>query len=391
MLVVIATLAPIFINVIGGLFLMKCVSRIYRNRWYLSLFMFNSCLLFIGHFLYFQRYVAIYHYYDFIFLFSLLSFFPLYYVYVRSVFDFQISLKRYLSHFLPAVIISVSALTLSLTAGYPGFSEYFDRMADEIPLTTKLSGNLFAVYQAARVIHTIQIISYGFLIIHYIRGNLCQLKDYFSNMEVIQPRYFFVINGFFLFFMISSGLITTLSGRGAFANDAIILCLSGLIFSLAHLVVSLHGIEQVPVNLEIPEEERPSAETFNNLGNGEEIEKQLLSYFITDRPWLNPNLKIWDVVLSLRTNRTYLSAVINKRLNNNFNDFVNDYRIREAISIIREDNHSRLTLQAIAEMSGFGSSISFIRAFRKTTGQTPSEYRKQQDEALFSTEFIQKD
>ena len=372
--ITIATLAPIFVNITGGLFLIVCSNKQYANRKFLSLFMFNSSLLFIGHFLYFQQYISLYHYYDFIFLFALLAFFPLYYIYVKSVFDFQVKLRKFMLHFLPAALISILTLILTFAANDSVFVEYFHKMTGNIPSTNYLSKSLFSVYQLARFIHVIQILIYSTAIIRYILSNLHQLKNYFSNMGKIQPRYFAFINGLFLLFMVISGLATTLSGRASFSGNTTVLCFSGIVFSVMHLIVCLHGINQVPVYAEIAEEKLIFSDTFTSFSTGEEIERRLLSYFESDRPWLNPDLKIWDIVIALGTNRTYLSKVINEQLDSNFNDFVNSYRVKEALVRIKEEKLASLSLQTIAEMSGFGSVTSFSRAFKKNLGHTPTEY-----------------
>lgn len=372
--ITISTLAPVFVNILGGLFLFISGNRKYINRWFLALFMFDSALLFGGHFLYFHRYVSIYHLYDFVFLFALLSFFSLYFIYVKSVFGIRISLVRNIFHFVPAFVVSAVSLTLSRTAGEDVFREYFFKMADVAGTTMPASSGMFYLYQSARIIHIMQITGYGFYIIYYIVTHMRLLKDCFSNTDSIRPGRFVVINGLFLFFMIVSGYMTTLSGRGFFYSNEYVIYLSGFIFSGMHLMICLYGVRQVPVDMSGDDREHFSGSEDLPVNFGG-IGKRLVDYFENERPWLDPDLKIWDVAIRVGTNRTYVSKAINEQLDSNFSDFVNGYRIREAQKIMERDSSFSFSLQAIAEMSGFGSLSSFSRAFRKFEGCTPSEYR----------------
>lgn len=74
----------------------------------------------------------------------------------------------------------------------------------------------------------------------------------------------------------------------------------------------------------------------------------------------------------------YVSQVINEYYDQNFNNFINQYRIKEACK--RIDNHrqyANMTIEAIANSVGFRSRSSFFTAFKRITGLTPSEYVRQ--------------
>ncbi|MCG8305895.1 MAG: helix-turn-helix domain-containing protein [Cytophagales bacterium] len=373
MLITLATLSPVFINITGGVYLLFMSGKAYPNRRLLAFFMMNSALLFAGHFLFFHGYVNRYRHYDFTFLFALLSFFPLYYFYVKRVFYTGSNDRFSFLHFVPAIIISTAAFTLATVIGLPGFKTYFFKMAGMAELSTDLQRVLYRVYQLARSIHIVQVILYSLAIVFHITVNIRRLKDYFSNANDLNTKSFVLINGLFLIFMIVSGLFTTIAGRGFFYDSVVVLGVSGLVFSLAHLMVCLHGIKQSPIDIQMPANEAGDT-ALNN--NRQQIEQQLLLYFEEQKPWLKPGLTIWDVAMHLGTNKTYLSEVINKRLNFNFNDFVNHYRYLESERIMKHDAAQSLSLQAIAWQAGFGSEASFARTVRKHSGLSPSGLRK---------------
>ena len=59
-----------------------------------------------------------------------------------------------------------------------------------------------------------------------------------------------------------------------------------------------------------------------------------------------------------------------------FFDFINAFRIREAQQVFRESGDDKLTILEVMYQVGFNSKSSFNTAFKKETGQTPSEFRK---------------
>ena len=78
-----------------------------------------------------------------------------------------------------------------------------------------------------------------------------------------------------------------------------------------------------------------------------------------------------------QSNTNYVSQTINTKLNKNFRSFVNEYRIKEAmIRIKNNDTYSNYSIQGISESVGFKSVSNFIAAFKKYTGMTPSLYQK---------------
>jgi putative ABC transport system permease protein len=70
-----------------------------------------------------------------------------------------------------------------------------------------------------------------------------------------------------------------------------------------------------------------------------------------------------------------LSRIINVALGKNFNDFINEYRIREVTQKMQNPAFDRLTLLGIAYEAGFNSKTTFNRAFRQMTGKGPAEYK----------------
>lgn len=77
------------------------------------------------------------------------------------------------------------------------------------------------------------------------------------------------------------------------------------------------------------------------------------------------------------SNTKYVSWVINDTYNKNFRSLLNEYRISEACKRLSDKEHyGNMTIQAISESVGFNSAASFIQAFKRTNGMTPSLYQR---------------
>jgi AraC-like DNA-binding protein len=108
----------------------------------------------------------------------------------------------------------------------------------------------------------------------------------------------------------------------------------------------------------------------------EEYKKQLLALLSSEKPFLNPQVSLTDLSEQLSVSTKHLSQVINQSFNKSFFDFINSYRIQEARQILKESRDDKLTVLEVMYQVGFNSKSSFNTAFKKETGQTPTEFRK---------------
>ncbi|MGM9692094.1 MAG: helix-turn-helix domain-containing protein, partial [Alloprevotella sp.] len=99
------------------------------------------------------------------------------------------------------------------------------------------------------------------------------------------------------------------------------------------------------------------------------MSQELLRLMKKRKPYLNPKLSLSDLAQEMHINSTYLTTVLNRGIDKSFYDFVNEFRIMEACSII--DEHPKLS--NVASRSGFCSLSTFKRSFLKVKGMLPSQ------------------
>ena len=107
--------------------------------------------------------------------------------------------------------------------------------------------------------------------------------------------------------------------------------------------------------------------------------EKLVCEIETQKCYLEPDLNISTLAQNIGTNREYLSQIINKTYNKNFNDFVNYYRVQEAVEILKKivaGEQEDWTMDIVAEKSGFKYTSTFYPAFKQVMGMSPAEFKK---------------
>ncbi|MCD4793287.1 MAG: tetratricopeptide repeat protein [Bacteroidales bacterium] len=116
----------------------------------------------------------------------------------------------------------------------------------------------------------------------------------------------------------------------------------------------------------------------NNVHNDEKekILRRLERLFETDKSFTQHSLTIDKLAKKLSINKNYLSGVINNEYKKNYNDFINEYRVKEAMLLLSDKKNKKYTVEAIAKEAGFRSLSTFNPVFKKYTGLTPSKFLK---------------
>ncbi len=107
-----------------------------------------------------------------------------------------------------------------------------------------------------------------------------------------------------------------------------------------------------------------------------ELYQNLLAIFQEEKLFLKPDLSLNSIAERLMLSTRNVSQIINENGQQNFHEFVNQHRIERAKMILRDGKNKNEKMAVIAYDSGFGNVTSFNVAFKKSTGLTPSEYKR---------------
>jgi AraC-like DNA-binding protein len=112
-------------------------------------------------------------------------------------------------------------------------------------------------------------------------------------------------------------------------------------------------------------------------GADQKLVDALMRLMADERIYRHDNISIGTLATKLKIPEYRLRRLINQRLGyRNFNVFLNEHRIAEAKAALADPSQAEVPVITIAMDAGFQSLGPFNRAFKATTGVTPTEYRR---------------
>jgi AraC-like DNA-binding protein len=162
----------------------------------------------------------------------------------------------------------------------------------------------------------------------------------------------------------SPGLVPT-------ANATI---LAAVVIAIAYSLMRVGGETIFPV----AEGQRAAAVVSNEQSAADRRLLDALMRLMSDeRVYRHDGITIGTLATKLSVPEYRLRRLINQRLGyRNFNVFLNNHRIEEAKAALADPSQAEVPVITIAMDAGFQSLGPFNRAFKATTGVTPTEYRR---------------
>ena len=117
---------------------------------------------------------------------------------------------------------------------------------------------------------------------------------------------------------------------------------------------------------------------------------KLETWLAREKPYLAPGLTLKDLADQLDMPQGELSRLINGAYQQNFNDFINRYRVEAVKQALFDPGKQHLSLLGIALDCGFNSKATFNRVFKQHTGLSPSAWRARQEGEKPEDETAQK-
>lgn len=96
-----------------------------------------------------------------------------------------------------------------------------------------------------------------------------------------------------------------------------------------------------------------------------------------DSFFLSPEISLKKLSERLEVNSNIVSKTINSEVNLNFNDYINQKRVKVAQERLLGPDFAHLTIEAIGNSVGFNSKSAFYSSFKKFVGISPSAFVKQ--------------
>jgi ligand-binding sensor domain-containing protein/AraC-like DNA-binding protein len=108
----------------------------------------------------------------------------------------------------------------------------------------------------------------------------------------------------------------------------------------------------------------------------EECIRKLKHLMEVEKAYLDADISLQSLAEKLSITSRVLSQVLNEKMDRNFSDFINFYRVEEAKKILMDPRSAQKKIIALAFDVGFNTKVAFYNAFKKFTHMTPAQYRE---------------
>lgn len=132
-------------------------------------------------------------------------------------------------------------------------------------------------------------------------------------------------------------------------------------------------------NVELARLEKPEPVPTETLPDPDrtELSGKIAEVMTNDKRIFSQDFTVDSLAEIIGEKKYLVSQTINDCFSMNFNNYLADYRIKEACRRLTDrENYGHLTIEAISEDLGFKSRSNFTTQFKRITGLTPTEFIK---------------
>ena len=347
------------------LILLEWYNRQLREQHTLFAFMLTATLLYVGHYIYFNRAADLLPLSDILYVSANLTVYPLYLIYIirltskwRAVYWLML---------LPGLLAIMATGT-----GYIVMTDEEDRMFVHNYLyhnsqTGLTDMALFQAYirQFCKLVFAIEVIATVVIGSMMIRRYDRMVDEFYADtddksMRNIQSILYLVLTIAVLSFIVN------IIGRARFTDHEIILTTTSLMFSALLFAIGYEGLHRhfsiIDMRTNKEQVSNDDSAALKDAVNRSMTER-IIALVENDKIYLQPDLKLDDLAQMMHTNRTYIYQAVNQQMGISFNEFINRYRIAHAKRLMASD--PTLSMNDVALLSGFASLSSFYRNMKK--------------------------
>lgn len=215
------------------------------------------------------------------------------------------------------------------------------------------------------------------IIFFKVRANSTILKNQYSSLEYKDLLW---LNKLIVFSLVSVSFIAfSLLFIPSYYSELMFTIL-GVFFTFGLSYNGLH--QQISKNLEAEYVVKHVSSKKNNCNNRKNIEKykcildKVENLVKEEELFLNSDLTIITIAEKVNEHPRSISKAINNINNENFNNYINRFRVEFAKEILLDNDYKHLNIEGIGFKSGFKSNSSFYASFKKHLKTTPSKYIK---------------
>lgn len=293
---------------------------------------------------------------------------PVIYFYTLSIVYRDLKFHRSdLAHAIPFIVV-----TLAYQLFYHLQTDQFQRMIQDAIVEQSLP----PLFYAAIFLVYIHVGVYIFSSFREIARYRLKIREKFSSIDRINLDWLTYMLWSMVIILSLSLAYTLLPAIGLKEYFRYIFALVFLVMFIFINGVVWKGLRQPEIFAGVESEPQPEKRSKDQLTDRERtaIQAALLSA-MAQKTYLDPELSLDSLADGLGYSPRKVSQVMNDDFNQNFFDYINTYRIREAEQRLRDSPDPKLTVLEVMYACGFNSKSSFNTIFKQKTGLTPSAYR----------------
>jgi AraC-like DNA-binding protein len=296
--------------------------------------------------------------------------------------------KTDIKHFLPMLIAILAAVSIALLPK----SEFEAMFFAEANLQNRQTQLSIIVFFSAMLLWIIMSLVYSAVMLKRTLIYKQNLSNTFANYSGKSVRWIVQLTFLLLFTLLYAIIVLLVDKQSTtvFISDA------GVLFLLLILVwvMASNGIKQLPGFTEVYQEpavliviennEAQAADSIDDNGKykNSALEQEHLKRIAAkiehaikvEKIHLDADINLKKLSVLLGEASQYISQTLSQHMHTTFFDYINQARIQAAMILLLEENKNVLE---VAMDVGFSSRSSFYKAFKRYTGLTPSEYKKQ--------------
>lgn len=324
----------------------------------LLLWVITATLLYIGHFIFFNRLTGAIPVSDTIYAVCNLLVYPLYLYYITVLTKGKANRRQLWLTVLPALVIGIMVATAYMMMNHDERHQFIDTYlyANSMQGLVGLAKVQAVIHQTAKILFAISVLGVLFMGIRHIRNYNRLIDSIYADSD---DKRLFGITTILLLMVITGALSFTVNvvGRFVFLDSTATLAALACIFCFLLYMLCYRGFVQQFSFVDIEKEEgKETIEAIPQDGLAQALKK-----IDDEQLFLRPGLTLTELAKQLGTNRTMLSKLLNEQMGMSFAEFINRKRIAYFKKL--EKDFPNALKQELAEKAGYTSMRSFYRNY----------------------------
>ncbi|MCG8183675.1 helix-turn-helix domain-containing protein [Tenacibaculum piscium] len=144
------------------------------------------------------------------------------------------------------------------------------------------------------------------------------------------------------------------------------------------LILPISTVNHQPITTSTPAETVASNTEKNSLAKQKEQFLEIDTFINNHKKFLLAKYTLQNLSKDIKLSSSTLSLIINNVADKSFTDYINEKKVAQAKIFLLDANYSNYTITSIGLESGFNSKSTFFTVFKKLSGYTPVQFKKEQ-------------